>query len=203
MFNFKSLCSVLGAAALLVGAGQAWAVPSLTVSSSSDLLALQVGDTFTLDVALDRDGLAIDGLNFELPISATLFSVPVVDQSGSVVPAGDSFVVVGPTGVAFSYLDLSLTPVTTDGNVFSLELEALAAGSGEFAITPLTASASSGFNTFFAEFGELGLVGTPFQVRAKPPVGPGPEVIPEPVTAGLVLCGLVSLGAAASRRRRL
>ncbi|WP_145217587.1 hypothetical protein [Planctomycetes bacterium TBK1r] len=193
------VCLVLGA---YVSTSASAGVMSLTLDSRGvDLNALELGDSVTIDVLLDRLGIGkLTDLGATVTLSSTShLSDPAVNPiAGDIVP--DPLDVLFSGGFFNDSVDAQFTTffsfvpdpeINSDGVFFSFDLTAIAAGSG-----------SIGFDLF-----------SPFAIAADDPLNPifdidtselnytvtASNAVPEP--ASLLCFGCIAVASLTQRRR--
>lgn len=192
----RFLRSSLAGLALVLFASQASAVPMLTLVPSSTSAA--VGDTITVDIFLDTDGLTLEGYLFALEFS---LDVSAVDRTAADLSPLITDLFGPPTFDAPSRTFANIGQGSIAGSV----------AAGEFLIETVSFQLDEvGLLTvtpFFRLGDVLGVGGNNCPGAACPGelptlVATGIEVsaaVPEPSLAGLLLVG--ALGAGALRRR--
>ena len=191
-----------------------WAVLSLELSSSDDLLNLQVGDTATIDVSLagldTAGGQELVTLSGSVKFPASLLGTPFNITPGLIIPnpLADPFdfqTVEDPGQADATFLTFSVdsaTHITTNGVFFSFDVTTTptsGGGSGAFTIDLTASDTADVFNPNDPDNPDVAILepgpDLPFAIQA-PPGG----AVPEPLTAGLSMMGLTALGISTKRR---
>jgi hypothetical protein len=174
----------------------------VSLTSPDDLGSISVGQSVTIDLLLS--GVAangpLDSLGATVEIqpagSGSLFDVPVI-TAGSVIPSLDGFLTAPASGTADATFDdlftSSGTPISADGTFYSFSVEALAAGSGTFALT--FTSGFAGFDPVPVDNGTP--AGLAFTISPTQPIA-----TPEPYSITLVAAFAASAAIGCTRRGR-
>lgn len=189
--------------ALVALAPKADAGVMLSLSSTSDLASLEVGDTIVVDVELSGLTGALSFLGADVTIPDQFATTPNA-SFGSIVPAGaETFL--DPTSVpqlvfgqsfAFGFPFDPATFIMSDGTFFSFELEVVAEGSGSIDFFSAIAFAPGPQPDFIPETEVL------LQTSSLP-FNAGSSVVPEPASiAGFLMLGVVALGYRKKRQAR-
>ena len=191
-----------------------WAVLSLELSSSDDLLDLQVGDTATIDVNLagldTAGGQELVTLSGSVKFPASLLGTPFNITPGPIIPnpLADPFdfqTVNDPGQADATFLTFSVdsaTHITTNGVFFSFDVTTTptsAPGAGVFTIDLTASDTADVFNPADPGNPDIEILEAgndlPFAIQTAPG-----GAVPEPLTAGLSVMGLTALVLSTKRR---
>lgn len=194
--------AALLAAGLMASAGRAHAAPTLSLSSSSDLDNLEVGQTVRIDVRLsDLGGSQLELLATGVAFDRDILGSATTPAAGAIVPNASDPMSFQPStdpgfvDVIFEAVgDARTDRITDNGQFFSFELTAQEIGSGEIAFDFADALAFNEDDPFM-----------PLQPEVDLGASLGVTVVPLPpaLIAGLVGIGGVVAGQVLRARRSI
>ncbi len=200
---FNPLCTRLAGSLLvtvgtLLGAAGVTAAPlTMSISSTTTLTTLHVGDTFTVNVILSGLGMAetLNLLSATAQYTGTALSAPTAVTVGPIVPGGsgnpDVSTLSGPNFAETDFQTFSALPASqifVNGNFFSFKMTAAALGTGSISLSFLDALDGAS-----ASPGSPGITAGPALAFAVIPLGGGGPGVPLPpafLSALLCLAGV-------------
>ena len=197
--------SLLVTVGTLLGAAGVTAAPlTMSISSTTTLTTLHVGDSFTINVILS--GLApaetLNLLSATAQYTGTALSSPTSVTVGPIVPGGavnpDVSTLSGPNFAEADFQTFSGLPasqIVANGNFFSFKMTAVALGTGTISLSFLDALDGSA-----ASPGSPGITAGRPLAFAVVPLGGGPGVPLPPALLSAILC-IFALSLTSGHRR--
>jgi hypothetical protein len=194
-YNFIFQLLVLAVSLL---ASPAMGAVTLTLDpGATDLSNLVVGETITIGVNLSGlDGLELTTLGGAIEFPAGSFGTPFNSVAGATVPDPSDLILTELPGQMDSqFFAFAGGNIASEGEFFSFQIKALAAGSGTIAFNPLSRFAEDQqLNAIF----DIDTNSLNFTIRAAQS-----DPVPEPASLlTWLLVGLLARGAASCRLRR-
>jgi hypothetical protein len=162
-------------------------------AGATDLTALEVGDTFTVNVNLNGLTGELSSLGGTIDVTSLLSVDGLSLTPGVIVPVSTDLILsVFPGEVDAQFFAIDGPNITTNGVFFSFELTASAVGTGTIAFVPFTPFAD---DENFSPIFDIETNSIDFSVSS------GGNVVPEPASFGCFAL-LLAIGSVSRRQRK-
>jgi len=199
----KLSASFIALTLMIAGTPLCWAAPVLSLSSTTDLNSLVVGQPVTITVnlsGLEADGDQLEMLAATVAYDHTVFGMPTQQSTGSIIPSPlnqpQDMLVANDWGIVdamfLTFGSSSSNRVQNDGIFYDFTVPVIGSGSGTFSLTHTDAIKPGSHENVLGSSPASSLSFTAVQAPAAG-TGQGasnPPVIPEPTTAAAFLLAM-------------